>query len=95
VYKRQEDARLAADALFGALVDAFTKQGQDSSDLLCDAINAAAWAKAAAEPAEHADLADFSVIGITPLGEGHGYDESGIWHDHLRLRIYCCPANVA
>jgi mRNA-degrading endonuclease toxin of MazEF toxin-antitoxin module len=90
-----EATRLEADALFGRLVDAFEKQNGGDSALLCDAINAAAWAKAASEPDDHADLAEFSCIGLVPLGEGHGYDETGVWHDHVRLRVWCCPSNVA
>lgn len=92
-HEAQQDnsTRLTSDALYGAVVDAMMKHGQ-STDLLCDAINAAA---AAAATGDDADLADFSCFGLLVLGERHGYDEDHVWNDFLRLQIHCCPSNVA
>jgi hypothetical protein len=87
--------RAEADALFAGVVDALMNTGIHDSSLLCDAINDAAWAKAVADPTHSADLADFSCIGLLPLGESQGFDEEGHWNDIIRLRIHCCPSNVA
>lgn len=87
-------ARLAADALLGSVADAMNKQGQ-SGELLCDAINTAAWALAVSDPTNHSDLASFSAFGLVQLGESQGFDSDGIWNDVIRVQIHCCPANVA
>jgi len=85
--------RAAADRLTAQVFDALNLTGQ-SGDLLCDAINAAAWALAAADPDAHADLADFSLTGILPKGESQGF-EGDAWNDSSNLEVYACPANRA
>lgn len=89
-----QTARKASDERTADVFDALNTQGQ-STDLLCDAINAAAWARAEANP-DDADLADFSAIGIAPNGESQGFiGDKGAWTDIIKLKIICCPSNRA
>ena len=80
--------------LTGNVCDALNKWGQ-SSDLLCDAINAAAAAKAAAEPDEHSDLASFSIYGIVPLGESQGFVNDSIWQKIFKLRCHVAAQSLS
>jgi hypothetical protein len=89
-----QEQRVDSDELFAQVLDLVMTYGQ-STDLLCDAINAAAQAQAVADPTNSADLADFSVFGIELLGETRGFDDDGIWNEMIRLRCHCAPQNVA
>jgi hypothetical protein len=84
-----EVGRQAFNDLVGGVSDALTKWGQ-SSDLLCDAINAAAAAKSA--DSDHSDLSEFGVYGIEPRGESQGFTDY-TWEKRFRLR--CHVAAVA
>lgn len=91
---KSEALRLASDILTAGVFDALNLQGQ-AADLLCDGINAAAAAKAIADPTNHGDLANFSCLGIEHVGEDQGFNEQGVWEDAITLKILCCPSNKA
>ncbi len=77
--------RLAFEQMAGDVCDALNEYGQ-SSDLLCDAINAAAYAKAASEAANHSDLTDFAVDWLIPTGESQGFTKEGNWQKTFKLQ---------
>lgn len=85
---------LAFNELTGNVCDALNNWGQ-SSDLLCDAINAAASLKATNEPDEYGDLANFSVYGIVPLGETQGFVNDSVWQKTFKLRCHVAAQSLS
>lgn len=92
-----EDAnapRLASEARIKATFDAFFSNMDSAADKLGDDITAAARALALSDPANHADLADYTCLNVIIKGVEAGVDGDS-WVDTFNLEIEACPSNIS
>ena len=90
------DARLASEARVAQTFDAFHMDIDSAGDKLADDITAAARALAIADPKNHGDLANFTMLDVSIKGVDAGFEEgTNNWLDTLDLELVCCPSNVS
>lgn len=91
--------RLDSDARIRATFDAFFTMDTGGTDfdstVVAAQVTASARALAIADPANHADLADYTCLDVRDMGPEAAFSENGdAWVDTLNLEVDCCPSNV-
>lgn len=94
-----DDTPAASDARTGAIFDTFftieDDTGWDSKKVAAQ-ITAAARAGAIADPANYADLADFTCLDVRHGDEEGSFEvESDVWVETLNLEIDAAPSDVS
>lgn len=96
--KNQNAPRLTFDARVAATSDALMQSDDNSVSLkaMIPLINNAAYALAAADPANNADLADFTLLSWYDKGnaDGEADAEGCSWEELLVFEAVCCPSAV-
>ena len=90
-----QDSRLASELRVAETFDLFHIAVDSSAELLAANITSAARALAIADPANNADLADYTAIGMRSKTIEAGQEEDGdAWIDTLHITVVCAPSDI-
>jgi hypothetical protein len=91
-----QQPRLDSESRVAATFDAFNRNVDSEGDKLAEDITTAARALAVSDPANHADLADYTAQAVKITGVESGFEDSTeAWNDTLNIIVLCCPSNVS